>query len=128
MKAYLDSSAAAKLVLAEAETSALGAWLGAHARADLVSSLLLVTELHRVTIRAGLPRQQADDVLARVNIVTLPRGLARLAGAINPPSLRSLDAIHVATALQEDVDILVAYDHRLQQAARAVGLSVEAPA
>lgn len=128
MKAYLDSSAAAKLLLAEAETPALDAWLGAHPRADLVSSLLLVTELHRVTIRAGLLRRAADEVLARVTIVALPRGLARLAGAINPPSLRSLDAIHVATALQEDVDVLIAYDQRLQHAARALGLAVEAPA
>lgn len=127
MKAYLDSSAAAKLVLQEAEAIAFTAWLDAHAGADLTSSVLLVTELHRATIRAGLPRQGADDVLDRVTIVALPRGLARFAGVTGPSNLRSLDAIHVATALQEDVDLFIAYDRRLQQAARAVGLAVAAP-
>lgn len=128
MKVYLDSSAAMKLLTDEEETIALAEWLDARPAAEVTSSILLVPELHRAAIRVGATHEVADDLLDGINVVELSRGVARLAGIVGSSSLRSLDALHLATALTEDVDVFVAYDHRLQEAARAAGLRVEAPA
>lgn len=127
MKVYIDSSAVTKLLIGEAETNSLVDWLEAHATADLLSSMLVVTELHRAAVRAGASHQAADEVLDGINVVELSRGVARLAGVVGSSGLRSLDAIHLATALSEDADVFVAYDRQLQQAATEAGLRVEAP-
>jgi predicted nucleic acid-binding protein len=72
---------------------------------------------------------QVEAVEAGIHFIELDEAIARAAGAAVPPSLRSLDAIHLASALSvsDELDALVTYDQRLADAARAAGLSVIQP-
>ena len=129
MSVYLDTSAAAKLLVEEAESEALAAHLdGIGGEQDLVSSALLETELRRLAVRLALDQSAVSDLLARVDLVDPPRPLFHEAGLLPGPRLRSLDALHLATALRVDADTLVAYDARLLDAARSLGLGVHSPA
>ncbi len=128
MSLYLDTSAAAKLLVDEAESEALAAYLdGIGGDEDLVSSALLETELRRLAVRLALDQSAVSDLLARVELVDPPRSLFHEAGLLPGAHLRSLDALHLATALRVDADTLVAYDARLLDAARSVGLGVQSP-
>jgi len=128
---YLDSSALVKLVLAELESAALRRWLAERADLPLVSSIVHRTEVTRAVWRAS-PDQLARSYrqMRGVEIVPLSRSVAEAAGAQDPPSLRSLDAIHLASALtiRHDLTAFVAYDKRLLAAAREAGLPVVSPA
>src|ERR671916_1113875 len=125
---YLDTSAAAKLLIRELESVALQDYLD-HLLPDgvPVSSVLLETELRRFGVRYDLSQAALSDVLDRVDLVEPDRSLFAEAGLLPGPDLRSLDALHVATALRVDASVVVAYDHRLRRAARAVGLATTAP-
>ena len=130
MAYYLDTSAALKLVVAEDETTALTAWLERHGD-DVVSSDLLRTELLRATRRGAphaMPRARA--VLDAVTLLTLPTSTFERAADLDPELLRSLDALHLAAALElgDDLDGLVTYDDRLADAAQLHGISVINPA
>lgn len=130
MAYYLDTSALAKLVVAEVETPALRAWL---AQADRVpvSSDLSRTELLRVVRRVSPDRAvQARAVLEAITLVGLTAGVCEEAGRLEPPELRSVDALHLAAALSlgDDLGGLVTYDERQAQAAAALGVPVVAPA
>ena len=128
MTLYLDTSAAAKLLVDEAESEALAAYLDLTVEEqELVSSALLETELRRLAIRLELEQSMVTDLLARVDLVDPPRSLFHEAGLLPGTHLRSLDALHLATALRVDSDTFVAYDARLLDAARSVGLSVHSP-
>jgi predicted nucleic acid-binding protein len=125
---YLDTSAFLKLVRDEAGSSALHGYIGE--RGDLVSSTLLVVEARRGVLRRDpgkLP--EVDVALDRVDVLEMTDAVIESASRLPDPLLRSLDAIHLATALliREDVDALLTYDERLAQAARAHGLPVAAP-
>ena len=127
---YLDSSAAVKLAHAEAESQALRDWLDERAEVGWVSSVLLEIETHRALARhapAALARLSA--VLDLIDLVDLAPGIRAGARAVRPATVRSLDAIHLATALhlRDQLAAFVAYDSRLADAARAAGLPVEAP-
>jgi uncharacterized protein len=123
---YLDASAAAKLLVDEAESEALAAYLDRTIEEqELVSSALLETELRRLATR--LEQSMVTDLLARVDLVDPPRSLFHEAGLLPGTHMRSLDALHLATALRVDSDTFVAYDTRLLDAARSVGLSVHSP-
>lgn len=128
MTVYLDTSAAAKLLIRESESPALRDYLD-HLGPDGVpiSSALLETELRRFGLRFDLSQAAISDLLDRVDLVEPDRSLFAEAGLLPGPHLRSLDALHVATALRVDASVVVAYDHRLQQAARTVGLATTAP-
>ena len=130
MSHYLDASAAAKLVVEEAETDALRQWTQG-VEGQLITSDLTRTELIRATRRV-VPDQlgQAHDVLVSREIVGLSSKLFRQAGLIEPRSLRSLDAIHLAAALElgDELDGIVTYDDRLADAATQLGIPVVAPA
>jgi predicted nucleic acid-binding protein len=128
---YLDSSALVKLVVAEPESGALIELL--RTWPARVSSALALTEVPRALRRAGFgaaERRRARQVLARVNLVDVDRPILATAAALDPPALRTLDAIHVATALavREDLVGMVTYDLRLAAAAGAAHLDVLAPA
>ena len=128
MIVYLDTSAAAKLVIEESESEALEDYLARLGPEDEpVSSALLETELRRFGLRLDLSQAAISDILDRVDLVEPDRSLFAEAGLLPGPDLRSLDALHVATALRVDASVVVAYDHRLQRAARAVGLATTAP-
>lgn len=125
---FLDSSAVTKLVVAEAESAALNQRLTGQV---LVGSSLLVTEVSRA-VRRVLSRS-ADHVLAEVlsliDLITLDRSLLRIAADLEPAGLRTLDAIHLASALAlgDRLDVFIAYDDRLLEAARLAGVAVERP-
>ena len=127
----MDASALVKLVFEERESTALRAFLGE--RRPLVSSQIAVTEVGRVARRvrpSAATRRQVREVLDRVTILAVTRSLAEQAALLDPPLLRALDALHLATALSlgDDLGVLVAYDHRLLAAARAAGIAVASPA
>jgi predicted nucleic acid-binding protein len=129
MAYYLDTSAAVKLVEAEPETPALAAWLAAQDR-QILSSDLLRTELQRAVRRANPDTMpQARAVLDAVTLLTMPTATFERAAELDPDLLRSLDALHLAAALElgDDLDGMVTYDDRLAAAARHHGITVVAP-
>lgn len=127
---YLDSSAIFKLVVPEPESTALFGFLDEHDTA-LTSSELATVEVHRALFRTGRGEghdlhRVADTVLQQLEQLPLAPVIA--SAALLPGSLRSLDALHLATALRlPSIDALVTYDRRLAQHAAAAGLQVEAP-
>ncbi len=134
MRVYLDSSAVLKRVLAEAESADLVAVLDQHhAEGDvLVSSSLAWIEvaralrsLHHATLAevAG----EVDTALSGVAEHPLVAEVVALARRVNPAVLRSLDAIHLASALLLDAGIVLTYDQRLAAACTEGGLAVAAP-
>jgi predicted nucleic acid-binding protein len=126
---YVDTSALVKLVVAEAETAALRTWLGVESR-ELVSSDLARTELLRAVRRVADDRVvQARAVLDSVTLVTVRTGTFESAGQLDPATLRTLDALHIASALElgDDLSGLVTYDERLGEAAESYGIAVVAP-
>jgi predicted nucleic acid-binding protein len=125
--AYLDTSALVKLVRTERETAALRKWL---ADRRVATSALARTELIRAAARIDSEHvAHARRVLATVGEIAVDRTTLDLAATLPPPSLRSLDAIHLASAMAvgADLDALVAYDIRLIDAARDVGLPTVSP-
>ncbi|WP_219415017.1 type II toxin-antitoxin system VapC family toxin [Pseudonocardia nigra] len=125
---YLDTSAFLKTVWQEPESAALSRAIGDK---PTVSSALLAVEARRSTLRVAadqLPR--TDLMLADVNQIELTPALLESASRLPDPMLRSLDAIHLATALliREEVDVLLSYDQRLLDAAAEHGLPTAAPA
>jgi predicted nucleic acid-binding protein len=127
---YLDTSAVLKLVLPEAETPALELWLTERIGLPRVSSRLLRIELLRTVRRYAPTRaERAHVVLSGIALASIDDA-ASAAETLGDPLLRSLDAIHLATALamQSTLSALVTYDKRLASAASAAGLPVAAPA
>lgn len=130
MTIYVESSAAAKLLVAETETAALKEYLNAaHAASDaLVSSVLLETEVRRVAVRLVLNQSEATRALQRFSLIDFDRAMFTSAGVLPGAHLRSLDALHVTVAVRASADAFVTYDDRQRDAAEAVGLQVVAPA
>lgn len=129
MRIYLDTSAAAKVLVDEIESDALTAYLDrADSGREIVSSALLETELRRLAVRLDLAQASVSELLARVDLVDPSRSILHEAGVLPGANLRSLDALHLATALRAEADVLVAYDTRLLEAARALGLATDSPA
>lgn len=125
---YLDTSAAVKLVLEEAESTALSELIAAEP-GPLVTSRVGSVELRRVTRRGGASADRADALAASLAVIEVDATVERLAVGLDP-ELRSLDAIHLASALAAG-DVLegfVCYDVRLGEAAAREGLAVLAPA
>ncbi len=128
--AYLDTSAVVKLLVREAETAPLRRWL--RTRPRRVASALLGVELLRAARRAEIPRLlvEARRLLGGITLVGIHAGVLDLAAELEPGHLRTLDAIHLATALSLGVELsaVVTYDRRMADAAAALGLPVAAPA
>jgi len=135
VKVYVDSSALIKRAVAEAESEALEHVLERHVEAAdaLVSSTLAWIEIS-CALRARLDGERRevvneaiDDALAGIAERAITPDVVSLARRIEPNLLRSLDAIHLATAVLLDVDAVLTYDERLEAAARHNGLAVSAP-
>lgn len=132
---YVDSSALLKRVFDEEESDHLESALEEAVRAgdSLVASALAWIEVERATRTASLQdpeidaAQLAEDALAGVGDSPIGSDVVSLARRIGPLQLRSLDAIHLASAILLDVDVLYAYDDRLTDAARHHGVGVAAP-
>lgn len=131
MRVYLDSSALLKLVHTETETAALRRYLDRHRTDQHVTSALARTEVVRAAISAGPGAVTvARSVLTRLFHIDVNRPVLDAAGVLHTqPVLRTLDAIHVASALtlRSDLRSLVTYDKRMAAAAEALGLPVVAP-
>lgn len=126
---YLDSSAIVKLVVGEPEAQALRRRL--RRRRVLVSSALARTEVLRAVLLLGPAYvERAHEALRTVSLLRLDDRLLDNAGSLAPAHVRSLDAIHLATAgrLREDLRVVMTYDTRMADAALELGMAVESPA
>lgn len=127
---YLDSSALLKLLHAELESTALAEWLAARSVAPVVSSELAKVEVIRACRRVNadaLPEARA--LLTSLDMIPLSTDVVERAAELGEPALRSLDALHLASALsiRADLSFFVAYDQRLCEAASTVGLECLQP-
>lgn len=128
MALYLDSSALVKLVVREPESVALRRYL--RRRRPLIASALARTEVLRALLPAGdeaMARGRA--VLQRIELVRVNDRILNAAGELWPPHLRSLDAIHLATAqaIGEELTALITYDDRMSTAAEQLGYRTVQP-
>ena len=127
---YLDSAAVVKLVHAERETPALRAWLDERADIGWISSVLIEIESFRALARyAPQAVARLPVILDLIDLIDLTPSIRALAQAVEPVTVRSLDAVHLATALHQRaaLDFFVTYDKRLLDAARTADLPVSAP-
>lgn len=125
---YLDSSALVKLVVSEAESAALTAFVGE--RSLLSSCALARVEVVRAVSRQGRDAvATAHELLRVLDLVLLDDELLDLAAGLEGP-LRSHDAIHIAAALElgDALEQLVTYDKRMVVGAQLLGLPVASPA
>lgn len=126
---YADTSALVKLAVRETETPALVAWIRAE-QVELATSDLARTELVRAVRRAApASLAAARDVLSRIVLLRASADIFDQASRLEPSELRSLDAVHLASALAlgDELEGIVVYDERLAGAAAALGIAVIAP-
>ncbi len=126
---YLDSSAIVKLAVREPETAALRRHL--RRRRTLITSALARTEVLRALLPAGEGAMAAGRrVLSRIDLVRVNDQVLGGAGVLLPIELRSLDAIHLATAgrIGRDLGEIVTYDQKMAFAAQQMGYRVSSPA
>lgn len=129
MIAYADTSALVKLIRTEEHSAAFRRWLIEN-DSGLVTSIVGRIELSRVaTALGGDHLVRAQDLESGLTVLPLTNGVALISRALPVGVLRTLDAIHVASAvaLGEDCDVLVTYDHRMAQAAESAGLRALSP-
>ena len=127
--AYLDTSAFVKAPLGERDARALAA--AADEWGMRASSAMLRVEATRAAARVGAPAVEAvGAALRRVVLVPVDDEVLDIAAHVADPGVRSLDAIHLATALSlgDDLGVLLTYDARMADAARSLGLPVASPA
>jgi uncharacterized protein len=127
---YLDSAAVVKLVHAEPESPALRAWLNERAETDWTSSVLVEIESFRALARyAPEAVTRLHLVLDQIELIDMGPRVRVLAQSVRPVTIRSLDAIHLGTALtlRPNLASFVTYDKRLLEAATAAGLPTDSP-
>jgi predicted nucleic acid-binding protein len=125
---YMDTSAIVKLAVREPESAALRRYL--RRKRPLVTSALARTEVARALLPLGPDAvARGEEVLRRIDIVRMNDQILKAAGSTLPLELRSLDAIHLATAvaLGEDLARVCTYDDRMAAGAGVLGLAVVAP-
>jgi uncharacterized protein len=126
---YLDSSALVKLVFEEPESVDLDHWLLLNDE-RLATSVIGRVELARVCLRfTGASASAANALLADLTLVPVTDSVMELAETVGPPLLRSLDALHLASALDlgDALTGFVVYDKRLRDAAVVAELPVMSP-
>ncbi len=129
MPFYVDTSALVKLVVDEPETQALFGWLSSELRQPVACDLARI-ELLRAVRRAAPDRMtQARAALETVTLTQVTTAVFEAAARLEPWTLRTLDALHLASALDlgDDLEGLVTYDGRLADAARHHGVGVVSP-
>ena len=126
---YLDSSAFVKLVVEETETAAVRTFLASHDARRVSSALLRAESLRAVRHLGPDALATVREGLRRVDLIGIDDRILDAAGILEPQVLRSLDAIHLATAMAvgEDLEAIVTYDERMVDAARLMGLSTATP-
>jgi predicted nucleic acid-binding protein len=134
VRIYVDSSALIKRAIEEPESDPLDEALEEHVAADdvLVASSLAWVEVTRAIRATADPESDVNDIietaLSGIAERSITADVVSLARRINPKSPRSLEAIHLATAVLVDADLMITYDNRLEAAARDNGLAVARPA
>ena len=130
MSIYLDTSALAKLIVVEAESGALRTWVQGHPGVPLMTNVIGAVELRRLAARIGPQATSAAVLLlARIDLLSLTPGALAAAAELPPPEVRTLDALHLASAAEvSDLGVLVTYDRRMHSAAESFGLVVQSPA
>lgn len=123
---YVDTSVYLKTLVEEPDSNGAVALLRNWRSADdaILSSAVIITELHRAGQRWGLPPENVRRALDRLRIVRLSDDLLEVAGVIPGGWLRSLDAIHIATALEVGADSFATTDRQQGEAASDAGLNV----
>jgi uncharacterized protein len=127
---YLDSAAVVKLAHAEPESAALRSWLDEHAETQWISSVLTEIESFRALARyAPEAASRLPAVLDHIHLIDLDQPIRMLARTVMPVTVRSLDAIHLGTALlsRSSLTSFVTYDKRMLDAAQAAGLPIDSP-
>jgi uncharacterized protein len=127
---YLDSAAVVKLVHTEPESAALRGWLDEQAETGWISSVLTEIESFRALARyAPEAASRLPAVLDQIDLIDLDQRIRMLARTVTPATVRSLDAIHLGTALhvRSALTSFVTYDKRLLDAAQAAGLPIDSP-
>lgn len=127
---YIDTSALVKLIFDEPESDALATWLSEGMNTPKVTSEISIIELIRVCRRLDADAvAEARQLLAGLDLVPLGNEVLDHAGRVDPVTLRTLDAIHLASALtlSDGVTAFVVYDTRLAGAANAAGFQTVAP-
>lgn len=127
---YLDTSAVMKFLQEEDHTAALGDWKDTLESADrIVSSDILRTELLLGASRLNVPLLDVGALLSSMSLLTVTAGLCEAAGRLSGLRLRSLDALHIASAmsLTSSLHALVSYDTRMLYAAKQLGIPTLAP-
>ena len=127
---YLDSSALLKLLIQEQESAALESWITAQAGAPMVTSTLAKVEVLRACRRLNAEALPAvTALLAELDLIPLTTDVVDQAAEVGGPLLRSLDALHLASALSigSELTAFVCYDRRLLEAASAAGLAAINP-
>ena len=127
---YLDTSATVKLVTADEESAALINWLNVHLDEHLVTSAIGHIELIRAATRAGAAATAAArKVASTIDTLVLTETIATIAATIPPAELRTLDAIHLATAHahRHSLTAFCVYDRQLLEAAKTQDLPTVSP-
>jgi predicted nucleic acid-binding protein len=125
--AYADSSALVKLAVAEPESEAVLRWF---TEAEIVvTSRIGLIETRRSVARVPHDAEHLLRALAEVAVMEVDIRVAEAAARVRPPGLRTLDAIHLASAIEMGpaLNAFVTYDDRLAFAARSLGLPVVRP-
>lgn len=130
---YVDTTALTKLLIAEPETPELQAWLSTHLSQGefAATSALSQIELMRVVARYGDSAQteRARYLLDGIDILPITESLLTAAATISPPTLRTLDTLHLAAAtqIQQELTAFVTYDHHLVDGCRKLGFPAVSP-
>lgn len=127
---YLDSSAILKLVLSEPESDAVTTYLSERPEVPRATSALAMVEVPRAVVRTDpLALTATYRALEEMTRIRVDASVMMSAASLPPIKLRSLDAIHLASALavMRHLTAFISYDHRLHEAAKFHGLPVEAP-
>jgi len=124
---YLDTSAFLKLLVQEGETTALREWFAAHK--SVWASQLLRTEALRAAGRLEIDDTTVERALAAISLVLPAVSTFFTAGRLDPQELRSLDALHLAAALElgDDLEGVVTYGGRMIAGATAARIPVVSP-
>jgi len=125
-RCYFDTSAVGKLLLDEKESEDVRRWVETPG-VEPVSSLLLETELRRVAWQQGLPQERATAILNHFELFEVLEWEWRAAGLIPGRALRSLDALHIESAIRVEADAIITYDERMIEAAMGMGLAAIQP-
>jgi len=127
---YLDTSAATKLVVEEPGSEALSAWIKDQGPSFVASELLRVELLRACRRHSPDAMARAREVIDSATLMSVTTDICIDAAGIDPAVVRSLDAVHIATALAigDDLKGVVTYDQRMADGCRIYGLPVVAPA